>query len=255
MRQMEDAAMRAYQQDICRGGDLTTQALNAAVAAAEANFDDVSAASTDRSAPGPSAIPRRAIDPLLPPVDVLEDEEREKRARMKRKLNGQSTDSIENSMWVEAKSDEGYTYYWHVRTGGMFRFWIQLFENVIFLLISESIWEAPKEGYMTIEEYNRLNLVVEAKAEQQQHKESKYMRDNADELVSKYNREKLKALQSYTLPKKVEETEEERESYTVYEEPGTSAQPLGKWQTVVTRLVQQLLIPFSINKYFPILER
>lgn len=213
MRKMEEAALKAYQQDICRGGDLTTQALNAAVAAAEAeaNYDATETSSTNRSAPGPSAIPKRAIDPLLPPVDVMEDEERVKKSKMKRKTNDDGT--RENSMWVEAKSDEGYTYYWNVKT-------------------NESIWEEPKEGYMTIEEYNRLNKVVDAKAEQQHYAESKYMRDNADELLSKYKREKFKTLQAFTKAEEVKEKEEERETYTAYEEPGSSSQPFGKWQTV-----------------------
>lgn len=112
--------MKAYQQDILRAGDMTTQSLNAAVAAAAAGFDEVSSASTDRSMPGPSAIPRRAIDPMLPPIDILEDEEREKRAKMKRKINPDGTS--EQSMWVEAKSDEGHTYFWNVKTGGLHLF-------------------------------------------------------------------------------------------------------------------------------------
>lgn len=120
MRQMEEAAMKAYAQDISRGGDITTQELNAAVAAAEANYEDEAAtATTSRSAPGPSAIPTRAIDPLLPPIDVLEDEERAKRAKMKRKANGTlGNEAKDQSMWVEAKSDEGHTYYWNVKSGG-----------------------------------------------------------------------------------------------------------------------------------------
>lgn len=116
---MEEAALKAYAQDISRGGDITTQELNAAVAAAAANYEDEAATATNRLAPGPSAIPTRAIDPLLPPIDVLEDEERAKRAKMKRKANGQlGSEAKDQSMWVEAKSDEGHTYYWNVKTGG-----------------------------------------------------------------------------------------------------------------------------------------
>lgn len=103
--------------------------------------------------------------------------------------------------------------------------------------ISESVWKAPKEGYMTIEEYNRLDLLVTAKAEQQQHVESKYMRENATELVSKYNREKMRAVQSITRAEEFKEKEEERETYETYEEPGSAGQPFGKWQTVVVRCV------------------
>lgn len=119
MRQMEDAAMKAYAQDISRGADITTQEMNAAAAAAVASFEDESATATNRTAPGPSAIPTRAIDPMLPPIDVLEDEERAKRAKMKRKANGTlGNEAKDQSMWVEAKSDEGHTYYWNVKTGG-----------------------------------------------------------------------------------------------------------------------------------------
>lgn len=119
MRQMEDAAMRAYAQDISRGADITTQELNAAVAAASANYEDEAATATTRLAPGPSAIPTRAIDPMLPPIDVLEDEERAKRAKMKRKANGTlGSEAKDQSMWVEAKSDDGNTYYWNVKSGG-----------------------------------------------------------------------------------------------------------------------------------------
>lgn len=120
LKQMEEAALKAYAQDISRGADITTQQMNAAIAAATADYqDEVAAAPTHRNAPGPSAIPTRAIDPLLPPIDVLEDEERAKKAKMKRKATGPSgSETKEESMWVEAKTDEGHTYYWNVKSGG-----------------------------------------------------------------------------------------------------------------------------------------
>lgn len=121
LKQMEEAALKAYAQDISRGADITTQQLNAAVAAATADYqDEAASAPTHRTAPGPSAIPTRAIDPLLPPIDVLEDEERAKKAKMKRKATGPpGSETKEESMWVEAKTDEGHTYYWNVKSGGM----------------------------------------------------------------------------------------------------------------------------------------
>lgn len=128
-KKMEEAALKAYAQDISRGADITTREMNAAVAAIATapTADDypdqsamVAAAPTHRNAPGPSAIPTRAIDPLLPPIDVLGDEERAKKAKMKRKATGPpGTDTKEESMWVEAKTDEGHTYYWNVKSGGM----------------------------------------------------------------------------------------------------------------------------------------
>lgn len=120
MRQMEDAALKAYSADISRGGDITTQALNAMVAFTTAEAEQ-SSITANQVVPGPSALPRRAIDPLLPPIDVLEDEERSKREKMKRKSgSGGSVTGQDPSMWVEAKSDDRHTYYWNVKTGGTF---------------------------------------------------------------------------------------------------------------------------------------
>lgn len=117
--------------------------------------------------------------------------------------------------------------------------------SCLLFVFSESIWTTPKEGYMTIEEYNRLNLVYNAKAEQQLHQESKFMRENADELVSKYRREQLKVFRSETTAKEEEEKEIERETYEEYEEPGTSAKPYGRWQSVVQKY--DILIIFFSN--------
>lgn len=212
IRQMEEAAMKAYAIDICGGGDLTSQALNAKVAAASADYEQSTLTST-QSVPGPSALPKHAIDPLLPPIDVLEEEEREKHEKMKRVRC--SNEIKDPSLWVEAKSEKEQSYFWNVKTG-------------------ESVWKAPKEGYMTVEEYNRLNLVFEVKQKQLQHNKSKFMRENADEIAAKYKREAFKSL----MPKETEEDEEEREknreSFELYE-PETAARPLGKWQTVAEK--------------------
>lgn len=105
------------------------------------------------------------------------------------------------------------------------------------LIYTESIWEAPKEGYMTIEEYNRLNIVYNARAEQQMYEESKNLSENADEVVAKYRREQLRFIRSDGIAEEMKEKEIERESYTEYEEPPepTEAQPYGKWQTIVKK--------------------
>lgn len=92
---------------------------------------------------------------------------------------------------------------------------------------------------MTIEEYNRLYTVYNARAEQQLHKESKYMRENADEIASKFRREQLKVFREETIADQIKEKEVERETYQEadpYEdEAGTSANPYGRWQTVVKK--------------------
>lgn len=97
---------------------------------------------------------------------------------------------------------------------------------------------------MTIEEYNRLNLVYEAKTEQQLHEESKYMRENADEIASKYRREQLKSIRMQNIQQEIKEKEAEREDYTscVEEEEETAAPALGRWQTVVRKYVNILFL-------------
>lgn len=120
MRQMEDAAMKAYAQDIARGGDITTQAMNTAVAVATAAFEAHSSSQSGPSIlPGPSVRPPRKVDPMLKdlPEDYLEVEEKAKRAKHMKKAAGDG--SKEQSMWVEAVTDEGYSYYWNVKSGGM----------------------------------------------------------------------------------------------------------------------------------------
>lgn len=88
---------------------------------------------------------------------------------------------------------------------------------------------------MTIEEYDRLNLVFEAKEMQRSHEESKYMRNNADEIAAKFKRERLKEKRKQPTTEEVEEEEEKRDNYQTYEEPGTAARAFGAWETVVTQ--------------------
>lgn len=93
---------------------------------------------------------------------------------------------------------------------------------------------------MTLAEYNRLDVLYNTKTEQQLHEESKFVRENADEIVSKYRREQLKAKRAAVFANEAIEKEIERESYTVNEEPDpepTAAQPYGKWRTVVEKYV------------------
>lgn len=58
LRQMEDAALKAYADDISRGNDISTQSFNAVI---RANLAGASSS--------------KPVDPLLPPKDVLEERE------------------------------------------------------------------------------------------------------------------------------------------------------------------------------------
>lgn len=98
---------------------MTSQAIRAFTALQESSSE--ATVKTHSQIPGPSLLPARAIDPLMPPIDVLDEEEQEKRERMKRMGETKSWDNeteTVQSMWCEAKSDEGHTYYWNVKSGG-----------------------------------------------------------------------------------------------------------------------------------------
>lgn len=63
---MEDAAMKAYADDLSRGGDISSQSFNVMVAG------------------GSSAKP---VDPLLPPMDLLEEREELLKSTFSKKTN------------------------------------------------------------------------------------------------------------------------------------------------------------------------
>lgn len=132
--------------------------------------------------------------------------------------------------------------------------------------IPETVWEKPKQGYLTLDEYN--NIMDQSKAAQEEHarKEKKFLVDNADELAAKFNREKLKQRREEYEAKQREakrdkereqdqkqrndrkasnrdrsrldqDTEEddrksEEEQTSSYSANYSAAAPFGKWQTV-----------------------
>lgn len=61
---MEEAALKSYASDICRGGDITTQSFNAVLKNADA-----------------SGGISRPVDPMLPPIDVFEEREESQRGK------------------------------------------------------------------------------------------------------------------------------------------------------------------------------
>lgn len=85
---------------------------------------------------------------------------------------------------------------------------------------------------MTIEEYNRLNKLAEAKQNLEEHQKTVHNRENADEIASKRMRQRLVFHRPQPTKEQIKKEKEERESYQPFEEPGSSAPALGKWQTV-----------------------
>lgn len=115
MRQMEDAAMKAYMMDISQNSDITSRTINEQLMAANEE-----AAATATAASGPSSrVFCGPVDPMMPPVDPYassDDENRHHRKGIKKGVPEEPV-STEGSLWCEAVED-GNTYYWNVKTNG-----------------------------------------------------------------------------------------------------------------------------------------
>lgn len=102
---------------------------------------------------------------------------------------------------------------------------------------------------MTLEEYKRINSVAVLKQEVANHKESKFMRENADEIAARYQREKLVKYREIMERKEKEKQEQssnngltdtvkakEHNEFSAGDEASPLYQgsnPYGSWQTIV----------------------
>jgi hypothetical protein len=104
IRRMNDAAMKSYMKDIEGTGDISSQAINEQLKASQSSL---------------AFTP--TVDPMLPPPGVLSDDETSGAAgssKAKKKKPNAANPNKGDSMWVEALSEEGDTYYWNVKTNG-----------------------------------------------------------------------------------------------------------------------------------------
>lgn len=90
LRKINDAAMKSYAKDVCNGTDLTARAFQQATSSS------------------------KAIDPIALPFYEEEDGP----SSSKRGSTSAAATVQNESLWVEAKSDEGHTYYWNIKTNG-----------------------------------------------------------------------------------------------------------------------------------------
>jgi len=181
IRKMNDAAMRSYAQDISLGLDISSMARSQA---------------------------KKAVDPMALENYESDEEFGPNVSRKAAAAVNPATIVKDPSLWCEARTEDGDTYYWNVKT-------------------NESVWEKPKEGFMTLDEYEKLNEIAIRQQEEKQEKEMRNTIENAGEIASRFNREQLKKYQKIT------------EELKPAEEPSTSyagqygGQPFGKWETVV----------------------
>ncbi|SPP79122.1 WW domain-binding protein 4 [Drosophila guanche] len=209
IRKMEEAAMKSYAQDIHGRADMTARSINTVMSA-------VAASGSSGSRGGANAPGRgRQVDPMR--LEGYSDEEEDNRRVTVSKV-GADPVVPDASLWVEGKSDEGHTYYWNVKT-------------------NESVWKPPKEGYLSYEEYERINQLAIDQQEISQEKESLRFRANADEEVARVNRERLKAFRKPETAKEKKQKEEKRLEFKTEEEAATKE--IGQWQTVEVKAPEE----------------
>ncbi|XP_055681270.1 WW domain-binding protein 4 [Lutzomyia longipalpis] len=218
LKKMEEAAMAAYAQDISRNADMTSQNINRTLK--EAGLDAESIAVPGTSAAATEEMPRvrmKPVDPLLPPVDVQEMAFMNAQRAAAAANDGDTIVPKDPTLWCEAKSPEGYTYYWNVKT-------------------NESIWEAPKEGYLSLEEYNKINAEATKQQEMLAVRETKDFVASAEEFVAKNKRERLKERRVKNDGDSIKDKWAQQEDYQAVDcFVSATAGPYGKWETVTPK--------------------
>jgi hypothetical protein len=113
------------------------------------------------------------------------------------------------------------------------------------------VWKKPKEGFMSLKEYNKLNSLAVEKQEEARQKDRQYHVENADELASKYKREQSKKYQKITqAPKETDETSETAagSSSKNYATEFENCQRIGKWQTVESESPEREQVDLELPK-------
>lgn len=222
IRKMEEAALKSYAMDIHSRGDMTASSVSSVMAFSGASSSHVSG--------GRGGKRQGQIDPMRLPGSS--DEEGDESLRPTVSKVADPEDVPNASLWVQAKSDEGHIYYWNVKT-------------------NESVWTEPKEGYLSLEEYNRINQIAEAQQEIRLQQEAKEFQKNAPEEVAKYNRERLKMYRRAD-PKEHAAIEEKRQTFKTEEEAQTP--DIGAWTIVEKKPEEKPInweLPVTNNGYVP----
>jgi WW domain-binding protein 4 len=121
------------------------------------------------------------------------------------------------------------------------------------------VWVKPKEGFMSLKEYNKLNALAVEKQEEARQKDRQYHVENADEIASKYKREQFKKYQKITQKPKDEGPEASGASSSPpnknYATEFDHCQRIGKWESVESEPEKEqvdLELPKQKHEYYAV---
>ncbi|XP_051168691.1 WW domain-binding protein 4 isoform X2 [Leptopilina boulardi] len=230
---MENAAMAAYLKDVENNTkDLTAEniirqkMLNVETKKEQPNPNQMPSASAETNPRfhnvqnfshniDPMLLTKRPKPPLNPKGNSSKGGNQFKQNKKQKGKVTQDESKKIPKLWYEAKSPEGYSYYWHIET-------------------NETIWEIPEEGFMTIaeqEEELKEQQIQEELLNQLDDEEASEMAIVLEEKRANAEREKLKEIRKIRQEEEQDEEQEEipyRRDYSVPEKP----QPYGSWKTV-----------------------
>ena len=196
LKKMEEAALRSYAKDISASADMTARSIHSVMVEATTETPTVSQLSQQK---------RKQVDPMRLEGDLSDDEGKSVG------YNKTTDPSVNESLWIEGKSDEGHTYYWNVKT-------------------NESVWEKPKEGFMPLAEYNRINAIALAQQQIRNKSDASKNVENEEEKKARYFRERLKDFRSPDFSEESVVPASTREYFKTEEEAATPN--IGSWQSV-----------------------
>ncbi|XP_070505517.1 WW domain-binding protein 4 [Chironomus tepperi] len=183
---------------------------------------------------GHASSSKKPVDPMALPYYEEEDGPNISKNQSTIAAKSQEKAAPPESLWCEAVTDDGDIYYWNIKT-------------------NESVWEKPKEGFMTLKEYNKLNEIAIKQQEEARQTDLKYTIENADEIAAKYKREQYKKYQTITQePKKLTESSS---SSSQYADEFGNISSIGEWQIVEeqpSRKAVDLELPKQNDVYYAV---
>lgn len=196
MKKMEEQALKAYMKDVEANPDWTSQRLLEEKQRKQEAEQTTTACTKEK--------------------ELLQNEEQSVKATEKK--------------WYEAKSDEGYTYYWHIET-------------------AESVWEPPTEGYVSVEEQEKLEKERKAKVELEKLRRKEQKKLQNEEIRAANEREEMKKRR---LKEENHSEEEESTEPSTFIGPAMREDPLGAWTVVEKKVEEPIDLQLPEQEYIEI---